>query len=222
MLMEEAQQLGRTTSLHTNEKNPNDIGMTEIAERRRSSTTRLPQLLTRETSSSRTQPISNDRDVDDVFLTVRATMTAEEPQQPQQHLRQERRRNHTEEDAAFPSWISNDSASLSSDDSPIVPIRLYERSLLDREMDSKLSHRVWEDVKRRLHLLNVYLGIDTDEDESYSHLFDDHSDNEDHSSYAASDRTATTAAFSMESSVHSDDFEYGDDDDSRIIRRIPS
>ncbi|KAG7370574.1 hypothetical protein IV203_019144 [Nitzschia inconspicua] len=222
--MEEAEQLGTTTSLHTNEKNPNDIGMAEIAERRRSSTTFLPDFLLRETSSlSRTQLISNDRNVVDGVLTARVTMTAEEPQQQQQqHLRQERRRNRTEEDDTFPSWISNDSASLSSDDSPIVPIRLHERSLLDREMvDDKLSHRVWEDVKRRLHLLNVYLGIDTDEDESYGYLFDDHSDNEDHSSYAASDRTATTEAFSMESSVHSDDFEYGDDD-SRIIRRIPS
>jgi hypothetical protein len=133
---------------------------------------------------------------------------------------------HNHEGTPLPGHeVDYDAMSVASDNSPIIPTRLEERFNRHDHQDDKLSHRVWEDVKRRLHMLNVYLGIDTDEDESYSYLFDDQSYMDDHSIYAPSDRsTATTVASSSEeSSVCSDAFEYGDDDDEgMMIRRIAS
>lgn len=116
-----------------------------------------------------------------------------------------------------------------SDSSPMISIRLEERYFLAEAHSRGLSgddykmmaspHRVWDDVKRRLHMLNVYLGIDTDEDETFSHLFDD-GDGDDLSSYAASERTLTTVASSTGlSSVQSFEFEY---DNEMMIRRIES
>jgi hypothetical protein len=77
------------------------------------------------------------------------------------------------------------------------------------ESDDKMPHRVWQSVKQRLHLINVYIGIDTDEDETYSYLFDDqeHMENDfyvggyfDAHDDDGSVYTASTAASSMDDS----------------------
>jgi hypothetical protein len=128
------------------------------------------------------------------------------PNETGQQQQQQQQQQYNDSDQ--PSRDVESASITSSDISPIMDILLHE-TLLDRnDNDSvdanKLSRRVWEDVKRRLHLLNVYLGIDTDEDENYSYLWDDENggvDDDQSDSYARSDRTATTVVSSSTSSM---------------------
>jgi hypothetical protein len=116
---------------------------------------------------------------------------------------------------------SNASTSIPcKDDFPLLTVK---------DGDS-ISEEIWEEMKRRLNLLHIYLGLDDDEDYFVRHAGDANSDDGDDNDDDDDDNdTATTVSsiLSMESHTVTDvdvsrrkNTERGDENNSLVVRIV--